>query len=514
MSPFAVSGLLAGFSSLFFGLVVYLKSPNRRLARIWFLFSISAAVWGFGSFWIGTEKNSSEALLIWQLSYVFGVIWIPILFYHFVCIFCEIKRPPFLLTQYFIGILFLFITPTSLHFSEVRWLFDSFYYASSGLLFPFFFLWWTGLVFYSHYLLLRTYKKFDSNKKNQIRYFFIATAIGYGGGCLCYLPIFGFELYPWGNFTIFLYPYIMTYAILKFRLMDVRVLIRRAVLLTSVYVGLLLLITPLVFWIQKEILSSPNHSFFLLFFGIFLTSLIISFGPFLYAYFARRSAYFKEYTLAGITHELKSPLGAIQSAADIIQRDLPPSTEKNDRLRTYVEMIQKNCERLEAFIKDLLHVAKIQTNDFSLNRQKIKMEDLVHGAIDKYEEKARKKGIKIQFNLLPTQEIALDPEKISQVLSNLISNSIKFSEEGSITVHLKNSGADLQTIITDKGRGIPPHQLDLIFDRFFQANPNGKGTGVGLTIAKAWVEAHGGKIWAESEGEGKGSRFTFTLPQF
>ena len=100
------------------------------------------------------------------------------------------------------------------------------------------------------------------------------------------------------------------------------------------------------------------------------------------------------------------------------------------------------------------------------------------------------------------------------VLSNLISNSLKFTERGSVSVALSKHNSEIITSVKDSGRGVLNADIPFIFDRFFQGrNSNGtKGTGLGLTIAKMWVEAHGGRIWAESEGEGKGTTVTFTVP--
>ena len=125
---------------------------------------------------------------------------------------------------------------------------------------------------------------------------------------------------------------------------------------------------------------------------------------------------------------------------------------------------------------------------------------------------ANKKGIKLRSSLPSQSLIYGDHEKLSQVLSNVLSNAIKFSDGGTIEIRMESSGRDWTISIHDEGRGIPAAHLEQIFERFFQGRHAAKGSGIGLTIAKAWVEAHGGKIWAESEGEGKGATVTFTLP--
>src|SRR3989344_8697329 len=104
MNPFAWSGLLAGVSSLCFGLLVFWKSPNSKLALIWFLFALSVASWGFGGMWFGTAKSMQEGLWGWRLAYAPGVIWIASIFHHFVCEFLQIRRIRTILVHYLISL--------------------------------------------------------------------------------------------------------------------------------------------------------------------------------------------------------------------------------------------------------------------------------------------------------------------------------------------------------------------------------------------------------------------------
>ncbi len=239
MNPFALSGLLAGLTSLAFGCFVYLKGKNRPLNRLWFVFTASVAVWGFGGMWIALAKTPAEALWAWRLAFACGVLWIPVLFHHFVCVFCGLERTRSLLLYYGLGIVFFPLIFTDLFFPGVRFAFSSFYYSLPGPLFPFFAVWWIGTVVYSHYELLKAHRHASGQKKTQIEYFFLATAIGYFGGSLDYLPIFGIDLYPYGNFAIVLYPIIMTYAIAVYRLMDVTVAMEKGLtyLLLLIIIG-------------------------------------------------------------------------------------------------------------------------------------------------------------------------------------------------------------------------------------------------------------------------------------
>jgi two-component system, NtrC family, sensor kinase len=242
MNLFALSGLLTGLSSLAFGLFVYWKGAHSPLNRLWFMFTTSVAVWGFGGMWIALAPSPHEALWAWRLSFACGVVWIPILFHHFVHAFCNLRERTFLIAAYVTGIAVFPLCFTNLFFSDVKFLFSSFYYALPGPIFPVFTAWWVSLVVYSHYELYKMHGVTPGLKRRQIEYFFLATAIGYAGGSLDYLPIFGVHLYPYGNFAIVLYPMIMTYAIVQYRLMDIAVVVNKGLVYGLV---LLLVLIPM-----------------------------------------------------------------------------------------------------------------------------------------------------------------------------------------------------------------------------------------------------------------------------
>jgi hypothetical protein len=257
-------------------------------------------VWGFGSAWIGATTDARMGLFAWRVVYGLGVIWIAPLFYHFVCVFLNVSTR-YCRLHYYVGAIFTLTLPTPLFFQESQWMFNSFYYAIGGKIYPLYFIWWMGIIVSSHWLLIRSFNSVDRRKAIQIKYFFVAIFTGFLGGSTCYLPNFGIKIYPWGNFSVFLYPLLMSYAMLKYQLMDVRVFLRRAFLLIGVYIGLLLLGLPVMAFIHSLAVTPKSVSNGWLFTEIALVSLLLSYGPFLYAYFVRNRSYFKEHTMAGLT---------------------------------------------------------------------------------------------------------------------------------------------------------------------------------------------------------------------
>ena len=240
LTPFALSGLLSGISSLLFGSLVLLRSRDRQIGRVWFLFTLACALWGLGVLAISRLHNPQDALWTWRCVYSFTANWIAPLFFHFVMIFTGVRERRAVLFQYAIASIFFVMGFTPWQYAQVQWFHDS-YYCVAGKFYLLSSAWWLLLVFFSHYVLLRTYRTTSPLKKTQIKFFFVAMAFGFSGGVFDFLPPLGIDIYPWGNFTIFLYPLLMSYAILRHRLMDISLIIRKT-LVYSVVMGTLTII--------------------------------------------------------------------------------------------------------------------------------------------------------------------------------------------------------------------------------------------------------------------------------
>jgi signal transduction histidine kinase len=263
MNPFALAGFLTSISSLVFGFFVFSRNPTRRLNQLWLAFTMAVALWGLGSIWIALEPDPARALLAWRLAFAVSVIWIPIVFLHFTCVFSGISHPWLLRASYLAGVLCVPLILTSPHFfSGVRLTFSSFYYSTPGpLLFTFFTIGWLGLTMYSHFLLAQAFRRSSDAKRAQIKYFFIATAVGYAGGSLEFLPIFGFDLYPWGHFAIPVYPIIMAYAIVKYRLMDTSIVLEKGLSYLTLFFVAAIPAFGILLWAQHLYFGSISYPF-------------------------------------------------------------------------------------------------------------------------------------------------------------------------------------------------------------------------------------------------------------
>ncbi|HOW59175.1 MAG TPA: PAS domain-containing protein [Candidatus Omnitrophota bacterium] len=216
-----------------------------------------------------------------------------------------------------------------------------------------------------------------------------------------------------------------------------------------------------------------------------------------------------------VAHELRNPLGILREASSLILDGLVGTVVTEQK--PYLEMVKKTSERLIHITNDLLDLAKIEAGKIELHMESFDLPVLIREVRRGVELRATKKGIQM-FEKFPEEGlfVTADSEKINQVMMNLLSNAVKFTDRGSITIEVKNLGEEALCAVEDTGPGISKEDIAKLFSKFEQfgkpTKSADKGSGLGLTIAKSIVEAHGGRMWVESE-LGQGSRFIFTLPK-
>jgi signal transduction histidine kinase len=216
-----------------------------------------------------------------------------------------------------------------------------------------------------------------------------------------------------------------------------------------------------------------------------------------------------------VAHELRNPLGVVREAAALILDGLagPVGGEQ----KKYIEIIKQTGDRMIHITTDLLDLAKIESGKIVVNYEKIDLLSLVRQSCEGIALRAHKKGIAVLEDF-PTEKIEIlgDFDKLSQVMANLLSNALKFTETGRITVGIKDLGGEVRCMVKDTGVGISLQNFPKLFNKFEQfGKPTAsseKGSGLGLAISKSIVEAHGGRMGVESE-LGKGSTFFFVLPK-
>lgn len=220
-----------------------------------------------------------------------------------------------------------------------------------------------------------------------------------------------------------------------------------------------------------------------------------------------------------VSHELSSPLMSAQEYVSTVLNGT--AGPLNDKQRKFLEIARQSCSQMCVYVNDLLDVARLHIGKLGINPCPVSIEKLVHGVVASKSPAAQEKGSRLKYIIQPDlPEVSIDQKRIKQVLSNMLSNALKFTPEGGeIIVRVDDNPTAPEFVlvsVSDTGRGIEPDRLPYIFDRFYQVRSGDwmthRGMGLGLHICQELVRLHGGDIWVQSE-PGKGSTFSFTIPK-
>lgn len=223
----------------------------------------------------------------------------------------------------------------------------------------------------------------------------------------------------------------------------------------------------------------------------------------------------KDEFIAMVTHELKTPLVPIKGYSELLLSGYVGTI--NEQQKERLDVIKSSSESLLRLINDLLDVQKIELGQLKLNMQKNNLANIIKEVINKINPLTERKSVTVIPELEENITCLCDKERIAQVLYNLLLNSVDFvpKESGKISIKLEHQNGEAEITIKDNGIGIEKEKLGKLFVKFYQIDTSNtrehKGTGLGLSISKGIVSSHGGKIWAESEGLGKGTEFHICL---
>jgi histidine kinase len=217
--------------------------------------------------------------------------------------------------------------------------------------------------------------------------------------------------------------------------------------------------------------------------------------------------------LGDVSHELRTPLTAIKGSMEALVDGVLPAVPAT------FEQIEQEADRLQRLVNDLQELSRVEAGAYELEIQPIAIETLIQTAVRRMESQFQHKGITLSVSLTPDLPASQgDPDRLLQVLINLLSNACQYTPTGGeVCIQAEMRGEEIVISVIDNGIGIPPEHISRLFTRFYRVDKSrsrqaGGGSGIGLTIARHLVEAHGGRIWAESPGPGRGSTFAFTLP--
>lgn len=215
--------------------------------------------------------------------------------------------------------------------------------------------------------------------------------------------------------------------------------------------------------------------------------------------------------LAMVSHDLRNPLGTIYTSAAMMLEMVLPEAVRNQQ----IAIIHRTAGRMMRLLEDLLDVSRMEAGRFAVSRESQPVGPIVDETLEMLEPLAAEKGIRVEVDIGdPGTSVFADRHRLLQVLTNLTGNAVKFTERGGrVRIVVQEQGSEIVIAVTDTGRGIAPDHLPRIFDRFYQVqNKSQAGAGLGLAIVKGIVDAHDGRVWAESAPD-RGTTFSVALPR-
>jgi signal transduction histidine kinase len=219
--------------------------------------------------------------------------------------------------------------------------------------------------------------------------------------------------------------------------------------------------------------------------------------------------------LSTVSHELRTPLGSIKGYATTLLTH--GSKLRKEEQREFLEIIDSEADRLRELIENLLDLSRLEAGVLRIDMEPVHLASVAQEVTRKVQLATPNHELALDWPATSDPWVNADRRRIYQVIQNLLTNAVKYAPDGGcITLSACCDRRDLVVSVADQGLGMPTQELDRIFDRFHRVHGEDSrrigGTGLGLAICKGLVEAHGGRIWAESEGAGKGSTFKFALP--
>ncbi len=492
----------------------WLKVKKRENA-IFFCLSLCQAIWALATFIMWKNCGYDSAVIFWdRVLYFAAALMIPLVF-HFVIEICELGRIKKyqILTglSYIFGLFFCFLSRTKYFVNGVfyyQW--GCHTYAQIG---HHFFLVYS-MIFGSLalYFLFKTYrnKEINSLTRERAKYSLIAFFV-FICSAIEMLVAYGLPIYPIFYLCFPVFSVIFTYAITEKNLFP-------SVVATDILVAIILILAATIFLFPEIELSilAKGGIFILLLFSCLLL-LKHNHKEIQRKEEIERISKMKTEFISIVSHQLRTPLATIRGYSGMLKDgDFGPLSKEAE---TAIEHIHDSSIRMIKMINSLLNVTRIEKGKIELNIRDFSIVDLVQSCIDDLNLEAKEKGLYLKY-IKPTSDIPLvrgDAEKIEQAISNILNNAILYTKKGGITIKVYLFQKCFVRIeIKDTGIGLESEDIEKLFTSFSRGKKgveiNVQGIGLGLYIAKSFIEMHKGKISVFSAGQGKGSTFYLDIP--
>ncbi len=529
-NPYSILPFTTSIIVLSLGILVFSKSTNPRIKKIFLTWCISIFTWLFSYSIVYSTENPNLALILVRIA-CSSVMCISAIFYHLTTVILNIKNETKF--THLVYLLTFIIIPfqlfTGYFINNIHKYFFGFYGMAGPLYIYAILLFLTGMS-RPMFLLVHATKNENINGRHlmQIKYILAAFAIAYLAS-IDFLPKFGIEIYPAGAVFILCWVIIMSYAILKHQLLDINIVLRKG-LIYSLLVAVLTIFYLLIIVVSEDLFENLlGYKSVTL--SIFLTALIAAFfiplknriqelvdklffkgtlmeivqeNDSLKREVAQSEKHKAVAALAsGIAHEVRNPLTALKTFSQYFQE------KKNDPefIEKFQRIADKEIGRIESLIQQLLDFAKPSPPSF----QATDIHQLIEDTLNLLSNKLQANNITLHKNwTIDHRLLTIDQNQIKQALLNIFLNAIDaMPGGGQLTVETALHPPHFTIHIKDTGCGIPKDDLPRIFEPFYSKKTN--GTGLGLAITHGIIQEHGGKIEVESN-LGKGTKFTIELP--
>ncbi|MBF0522836.1 MAG: hypothetical protein HQL24_07265 [Candidatus Omnitrophica bacterium] len=536
MNLIRISGLLTAISSFSIAAFMLLYGEKNKPKSIFSCMCLCTGVWGLGSYmFTGVLIGEMHKAFLWgQFAYT-GVIFIPIFYSHFIFSFLKLERKILILLMYFLGCIFVlsnWFWP-KLFLTDFRFMYQQFYWhdwiISKSLIYLLFYVaFYLVLLAYSFFLLIKGYLASSGSQKHQLKYFIIASILGWVGGECNFLIDFGINIYPLPNFLIGIYPFVAGYSIIRYEFLDIKVVLKKGVVYSVLATAITAVYFILVLLLGKFFQGVVGYeSFFINLIVVFIIAVL--FNPLRDAIqhfldkrffegtleslaFERRrlqqELYHKEklayvgQLASSVAHEIRNPLTAIQTFIEY----LPKKYEDKEFREKFEQIVPREIGRIQGVVNNLLDLAKPK----NLLLSKTDIPVLIDLTLELLADQIALKNIQVKKEYSNKGvSVEVDDAQMKQVFLNLFLNSIQaMSDGGILSLRTTLHGGRFTIFIEDTGCGMSESQLKSLFTPFETTKET--GVGLGLVITQEIIKAHGGTIAVESK-LGQGTRFIIQL---
>jgi len=505
-----------------FGGFAFYRNPKDSRSRMFALVSVAFALWSYSWFGLLNDPASEDRAVFFAKLLNLGAIFIPIFYLHWVQITLDMKGTfdkVFLFLGYLITTGFVFFSFSDLFISGVRSIGVFKYWPVAGPIYTIFILTnYLGFVLYSFIELVINYFRTNNDNKYTIGYLLLGSILGFGGGATNFPYMYGNDfLQPYGIFLVMASPFIFSYAAIQYKLFNIKIVT------TQFFVGALNIVFIINLLISDQVSEIYLNSLFLGFVVVFSILLIKSVNREIeqrekiqvLADDLQKANLGQSNLIHFMNHQVKGKFGNAKNIfAELLTEDY------GNMPADAIPLLQKGLEETNMgvdYVQSILHGASAENGTLPYEMTDMNFREMVESVFAKQKEFAEKKGLKISLDVDSGDYLMKgDETQLGEAVKNLIDNSVNYTMEGSIDVSLKASDKITMTI-KDTGVGISAEDKTKLFKsggrgaESLKINVN--STGYGLAFVKGVVEAHKGKVWAESEGRDKGSVFMLELPK-